>query len=244
MNALIIADVGIRQDTDGRYCLNDFHKASGGEEKHSPNRFMRTDGCKSLINLITPKMAFSPVESKQQVGTFAVKQLVYAYAMWISAEFHLKVIDTFDAVVTGQIANPATMSRMQLIELAMQAEQERLKLEQKVEVLEPKAQALDRLATRADGSLCITNAAKDLQVQPKALFGLLSGALRWIYRRAGGAGWVAYQDKLQQGLLEHKVTVVSRSDGSEKLTEQVLVTPKGLAKLASVVTTNQPLLMQ
>lgn len=138
--------------------------------------------------------------------------------------------------------NPATMSRMQLLELAMQAEQERMKLEQKVELLEPKAQALDRLVTYADGSLCITNAAKDLQVRPKDLFGLLSGALRWIYRRAGGAGWVAYQDKLQQGLLEHKVTVVSRTDGSEKLTEQVLVTPKGLAKLASVVGGQQMLL--
>ncbi|MDD3295235.1 MAG: phage antirepressor KilAC domain-containing protein [Geobacteraceae bacterium] len=106
-------------------------------------------------------------------------------------------------------------------------------LESKVADLEPKAEALDRIAN-ADGSLCITNAAKDLQVRPKVLFGHLSQN-RWIYRRQGGTGWVAYQDKLQQGLLEHKVTVVTRGDGTEKVTEQVLITPKGLARLSREV---------
>lgn len=97
--------------------------------------------------------------------------------------------------------------------------------------MKPKVDALDRIAT-SDGGMCITNAAKDLQVRPKDLFAWLS-AHQWIYRRAGGSGWIAYQDKLQGGYLEHKVTVVYRNDGSEKTTEQVLVTPKGLAKLAS-----------
>ena len=34
------------------------------------------------------------------------------------------------------------------------------------------------------------------------------------------------------GLVDYKVTTVSRSDGTEKIVEQVLVTAKGLAKLA------------
>lgn len=33
-------------------------------------------------------------------------------------------------------------------------------------------------------------------------------------------------------MLEHKVTVLTRGDGSEKIVEQVMVTPKGLALLA------------
>lgn len=105
-----------------------------------------------------------------------------------------------------------------------------LPLENQVEVLAPKAEALDRIST-SDGGMCITNAAKDLQMRPKDLFVWLSSH-QWIYRRVGGSGCVAYQDKLQAGHLEHKVTTVSRSDGSEKTVEQVLVTPKGLAKLA------------
>jgi anti-repressor protein len=128
--------------------------------------------------------------------------------------------------------NPANMTRIQLLEMAMQAEQERIQLEHKVVTLTPKAEALDRIST-ADGSLCITNAAKNLQIQPKILFNYLSSR-KWIYRRSGGQGWVAYQDKLQQMLLEHKTTVVTRSDGTEKMTEQVLITAKGIARLAVV----------
>lgn len=103
-------------------------------------------------------------------------------------------------------------------------------LEDRVSDLEPKADALDRIAT-SDGSLCITDAAKTLQVQPKALFAFLRSH-RWIYSRAGGAGEIAYQDKLASGLLEHKTTTVHRSDGSEKTASQVRVTPKGLTRLA------------
>ena len=97
----------------------------------------------------------------------------------------------------------------------------------------PKAEALDRL-TLADGAMCITNAAKTLGMQPKRLFAWMQ-ANDWIYRRPGNGSWLAYQTRLKSLLLDHKVTTVNRADGTEKITEQVLVTAKGLAKLAQVV---------
>lgn len=106
-----------------------------------------------------------------------------------------------------------------------------LALESTVQTLAPKAEALDRFATFAEGSMCITNAAKALQVQPKAFFRWLQEH-QWIFRRAGGSSWIAYQQRLQVGYLDHKVTTVERSDGSTKTVEQVLVTAKGLAKLS------------
>lgn len=108
-----------------------------------------------------------------------------------------------------------------------------LELQGQVAELAPKADALDRIAT-ADGSLCVTDAAKNLQVRRNNLFDFLR-TNGWIYRRAGTDHDVAYQTKIASGLLEHKTTTVYRSDGTEKITTQVRVTPKGLAFLAKVL---------
>lgn len=105
-----------------------------------------------------------------------------------------------------------------------------LQLQAENATLAPKAEALERLA-ESDGSFCITDAAKTLQVQPKALFRFLRSH-GWIYQRPGTSHDVAYQSKLASGLLEHKTNTVTRSDGSEKTVTQVRVTPKGLARLA------------
>lgn len=106
-------------------------------------------------------------------------------------------------------------------------------LEHKVEEMRPNVEAFERIA-KAEGSMCITDAAKHLQIQPKKLFQTLQEC-RWIYKRAGGKSWIGYQDKIQTGCLEHKVTTVSRSDGSEKIVEQVLVTAKGIATVSKML---------
>ncbi|SMC56871.1 phage regulatory protein, rha family [Fulvimarina manganoxydans] len=104
-----------------------------------------------------------------------------------------------------------------------------LALEEKVEEMTPQVQALSRIS-ESGGSLCITDAAKDLKLRPKLLFDFLRSR-RWIYRRTGSNSDIAYQDKIESGLLEHKTTTITRSDGSEKTVSQVRVTPKGLARL-------------
>lgn len=58
---------------------------------------------------------------------------------------------------------------------------------------------------------------------------------RYIFRRHSSGVWIGYQDKIQQGLLEMKTDTVERSDGTKKTVESVLVTPKGLAKLAVLI---------
>lgn len=110
-------------------------------------------------------------------------------------------------------------------------------LEQKVETLQPKATALDRLSA-SEGSQCITDAAKALKVGPREFFKKLH-QIGWIYKRVGGKNWLGYDDKIKRGYVEHKITTVSRSDGSEKSVEQVLLTPKGIARLSLLLTREQ-----
>jgi Rha family phage regulatory protein len=106
-------------------------------------------------------------------------------------------------------------------------------LEKRVQELLPSQEALQRIS-EADGSLCITDAAKALQMRPKDLFEWLRQN-GWIYRRPGSGHDLGYQSKTTAGLLEHKVTTVLKADGSEKVTEQVRVTPRGLTKLAALI---------
>lgn len=99
----------IKQDAEGRYCLNDVHKAAieAGENArtHEPKEFLRRPETNELVGeLITGNSRnknFNPVVAKagRYGGTYAVKELVYAYAMWISAEYHLKVIRAYDRMV-------------------------------------------------------------------------------------------------------------------------------------------------
>lgn len=110
-------------------------------------------------------------------------------------------------------------------------------LEGTVATLAPKAEALDHIAG-TEGSYAPTDAAKTLGIRPKELFAYLRGEARWVYRRAGTSEDVAYQDKIQRGLMEHKVNTVHREDGSEKTVTRARITAKGLANLALVFGTS------
>jgi prophage antirepressor-like protein len=107
--------------------------------------------------------------------------------------------------------------------------------ESAIRVLEPKAKGLDRIAQETEGALCMTDAAKVLQIGPKWLMERLCHH-NWIYKRTNKSDWTAYQDKIDAGLLEHKMTKVPASDQlSMKVIPQVMVTKKGIAKIAKML---------
>jgi phage antirepressor YoqD-like protein len=183
----------------------------------------------------------TPYRHPQNGQIYSEFQLSYRDTMVVvsgySVELRAKIIDRWqelEAKATPAL-NPANLSRLQLIEMAMQAEQERLALEHQVEKLAPKAQALDRLETGTDGSFCLTDAAKALQVPPRKFIAKLQ-QMGWLYRRPMGSGWLAYQDRITTGLMEHKMTTGDKSDGSEWASTQARVTAKGMARLASIFT--------
>lgn len=109
-SSLTIGGVKIKQDAEGRYCLNDLHKAAvaDGANKRTkePAKYMATESFADMVaELTTQNPGSLPVVTIEgrSGGTFVVKELIYAYAMWVNARFHLHVIRTFDAIVTGQL---------------------------------------------------------------------------------------------------------------------------------------------
>ena len=94
---------------DGLYSLNDLHVASGGNPNHRPNQFMRLaqtqdliaeiDRCADVRSLENDRcadmrIAYKTIKGGLEQGTYVCTELVYAYAMWISAAFYLTVIRT------------------------------------------------------------------------------------------------------------------------------------------------------
>ena len=158
-----------------------------------------------------------------------------------SAVLRRKVIARWRELETGaaKAQHMVPQSLSEALRLAADLADQKAKLDTALALAAPKVAALDRIATRAQGSMCITDAAKDLQIQPKHLFIWLQQNL-WIYRRVGGNGFKAYQSRLQSGLLDHKITVIEHSDGTTKMLEQVLVTAKGLTQLAVLTSANTP----
>lgn len=119
--ALILDSIAVRQ-LDGLFCLNDLHAAAGSNPKDRPPNFLRRQETKALIaelgacsNLSTPLRTITDGENN---GTYACRELVIAYAAWISAAFHLKVIRVFLEVTATQApALPSTITPAQRQEL-------------------------------------------------------------------------------------------------------------------------------
>lgn len=102
MTNLVINDVQITTDEIGRFSLNDLHKAAGGKPKQKAALFLKLDSVQKVAEVLkVANPTFEPISIKRgryTGGTWVCKELVYKYAMWVDAEFEVKVIQTFDQV--------------------------------------------------------------------------------------------------------------------------------------------------
>ena len=113
MSQLIVIDgVSVRRDQSGRYCLNDLHRAAGGAKRHQPSDWLSVNQTQELVQLLNsgnPRSLSVETIQGRNGGTYVCKELVYSYAMWISAEFNLKVIRTFDALSASKTTGAADL---------------------------------------------------------------------------------------------------------------------------------------
>lgn len=230
--AIEIDGAVIRQDQFGRYCLNDLHKASGGEQKNQPRYFLENKQTQELVQALTDSgIPLSPIEVIRgglEQGTYVVKQIVYAYAMWISAAFNLKVINTFDAVVTQKhipdLNNPA-----QLRELLLGYAEQNIQLAAENQTL---TKAIENI-TATENGVKFQQACKILNVKQADL-------AKWLRAK----GWDRYINKSrasthysqERGYCETKfeeVDGVKPSGEPYNYTKiEFFILPKGMAVLA------------
>ena len=107
-------------------------------------------------------------------------------------------------------------------------------LQDEVAENQPKVDTYHRIADTS-GSLCLTDAAKALQVSPGELIAWMSSN-GWIYKRRSTGAWVGYQKHTNRGFMEHKVIEVNTANnGVAHIAGQVRVTPQGLNVISSLM---------
>lgn len=199
----------------------------------------RHDNVKRTIETLFAKgvIPCPQTEEKPTAGRPAIEYLLDKRSSMIVVaqlcpEFTARIVDRWQEL-EAQVAKPAFQIPTTLAGALRLAAEQAEQIEQQqaqLAIAAPKVEALDRIS-KADGELCISDAAKAMQIQPRKLFAWMEQH-QWIFRR--GNKWVAYQDRIQSGYLTHRVTLVERKDGTDKEVAQVLVTAKGQAKLAEV----------
>lgn len=192
MNQLIkIDNTEIRQDGQGRYCLNDLHRASGGNPIHAPSQFLRLKGTKEFVAILDKHNAdlHSALEINNggiNQGCYACEKLVYKYAAWINPEFEVKVYEIFDKVLKGEFQPiktqiPQTLPEALRLAADLAEQNQTLALENKE--LKPKAAFVDHYVD-VGTSKSLRETAKILKMPEKAMIERLIED-RLLFRQSG-----------------------------------------------------------
>ena len=154
----------------------------------------------------------------------------YVVVAQLCPEFTAKLVDYWQATKNQQVAQPKELTKLEILQMAIESEQKVLALESKVGELEPKAKALDSIAN-ATGLKTIPQAAKVLGVQPEKFLRPWMLANGWIHTAADGQ-YHAYAERIRAGHLKEKDRVVTHKSGTQEIKVTVYVTPHGETLLA------------
>lgn len=205
----------------------------------------RHDNVRRAIERLAERrvIALPPMEEKPTLGRPTIlyvfsgdqgKRDSIVVMAQLSPEFTARLVDRWQELeaAAASVAFRVPQSLPEALRLAADNAERADRAEAQLQLAAPKVSAYDLIAS-TDGSFTSTEVAKTLG-QPPRKFQSWLRMNRWTYRRVGTADDVAYQDKLDAGLLCHKTQVVNRADGSEKVITRARVTPKGLARLAKI----------
>jgi anti-repressor protein len=222
LNALIIGTQAIRQDAEGRYSLNDLHRSAGGEARHQPANWLRLGHTVEMVELISNSsdLRNCPLSADpgRYGGTFACTELVYAYAMWISPAFQLRVIRAFEALRSGAHTVPGDFASALRLAADQQEEIERQRLA--LAEAQPKVEFAEAVRSTVD-AIGIRDMAKLLGTGQNRLFARLrADAILMADNRP-------YQSYIDRGYFRLVEMPWRDDDGQVHVSFKTLVTGKG-----------------
>lgn len=95
----------LASDENGMFNLNALHRFSGAPASKRPPEWLRYRQAADLLKVYTDAGIHATVSKRGggagTQGTWGIEQIVFAYAAWISSEFHAAVIEAFKAAVSG-----------------------------------------------------------------------------------------------------------------------------------------------
>lgn len=221
----------------------EYHRGDRTQYKHltkgTVNAFMSFGKAPVARTAASFEFTYTDPQNGQEYPEFRLpKRETLVLIAGYSVTMRARIIDRWQELESGAVVQvPQTLP--EALRLAADLADQKAKAEAALALAAPKAAALDRISQATDGAVCLRVAAKLAQVPEKQFTSFLRQE-DWIFRHHHSNTWQGYSDKERAGLLELKRTRVTRDDGSEKTVEQVLVTPKGLAKAAELIERKAP----
>ncbi|KHE04912.1 KilA-N domain-containing protein [Citrobacter braakii] len=116
---VVVNGVSVRLDEQGRYNLNDLHSAAvaNGEatENQRPSQFMRSRQVRNFVDTLTRVQkctAVKTINGGLNHGVWALELVAIRYAAWLSAEFEIRVYQTFQALMRKGIDAMSRLNKL------------------------------------------------------------------------------------------------------------------------------------
>lgn len=182
------------------------------------------DGIKSA-NGVIPKVYVFTGEKGKRDSIIVVAQLC--------PEFTARLVDRW-AELEQQAAKPKELSRMELIQLALDAEQENIALRGELAITAPKAQALDTIAN-TEGTYTIRECAKTIGIGERKLVQMLLDK-KWVFRESDGR-LQPYAEKTTAGIFINRPSpvITNKNTGEERVHLHMRITAFGLTRITGLV---------
>lgn len=187
------------------------------------------------LGLDIPKFGgiYFDAQNRQQTEYLLDEELTMTLVTGYNIVLRNRVIKRWKEL-EDKASKPVELSRMELIQLALAAEQENQALKDHVAVLAPKAQALDTIADTSN-TYCIRECAKTIGIKESELIQLLIDK-KWVYRDASKKLQPMAQYTLN-GVFANRTSPVIKNhhDGQERVFLHMRVTAFGLTRITGLV---------